>query len=129
MLRPDVVSAAHCHAPYGTAFSATVTGRAPIAQEARMVFEATRSSRTRAAAGSAIFDLGFHAVMFRGDDPELEKHCVPTRSQRTRSAPTLSPKTAPPTTWSAPTPACLKPDRSGRSWPLHRVASKCQRTF
>ena len=33
----------------------------------------------------AIFDLDFHAVMAWGHDPALEKHYVPTRSQRSRS--------------------------------------------
>jgi hypothetical protein len=33
----------------------------------------------------AIFDLDFHAVMHWGADPALEKHYVPTRSQRSRS--------------------------------------------
>jgi hypothetical protein len=33
----------------------------------------------------AIFDLDFHAVMHWGDDPALEKHYVPKRSQRARS--------------------------------------------
>ncbi len=33
----------------------------------------------------AIFDLDFHAVMHWGADPVLEKHYVPTRSQRARS--------------------------------------------
>ncbi len=33
----------------------------------------------------AIFDLDFHAVMHWGEDPALEKHYVPTRSQRARS--------------------------------------------
>jgi hypothetical protein len=33
----------------------------------------------------AIFDLDFHAVMHWGADPVLEKHYVPTRSQRSRS--------------------------------------------
>ena len=35
--------------------------------------------------GEAIFDLDFHAVMHWGQDPALEKHYVPTRSQRSRS--------------------------------------------
>jgi hypothetical protein len=35
--------------------------------------------------GEAIFDLDFHAVMHWGDDPALEKHYVPKRSQRARS--------------------------------------------
>jgi transposase len=38
-----------------------------------------------ATSDQAIFDLDFHAVMHWGDDPALEKHYVPTRSQRTRS--------------------------------------------
>jgi transposase len=33
----------------------------------------------------AIFDLDFHAVLHWGDDPVLEKHYVPSRSQRARS--------------------------------------------
>ena len=37
------------------------------------------------AAEEAIFDLDFHAVMHWGTDPALEKHYVPTRSQRARS--------------------------------------------
>jgi transposase-like protein len=35
--------------------------------------------------GEGIFDLDFHAVMHWGHDPVLEKHYVPTRSQRARS--------------------------------------------
>ncbi len=38
-----------------------------------------------ATAEEAIFDLDFHAVMHWGRDPALEKHYVPTRSQRARS--------------------------------------------
>jgi transposase len=38
-----------------------------------------------ATAEQAIFDLDFHAVMHWGQDPALEKHYVPTRSQRARS--------------------------------------------
>ncbi len=38
-----------------------------------------------AASEEAIFDLDFHAVMHWGADPVLEKHYVPTRSQRSRS--------------------------------------------
>jgi hypothetical protein len=38
-----------------------------------------------ATAGEAICDLDFHAVMHRGQDPVLEKHYVPSRSQRARS--------------------------------------------
>ena len=38
-----------------------------------------------ATASEAIFDLDFHAVMHWGQDPVLEKHYVPARSQRARS--------------------------------------------
>ena len=38
-----------------------------------------------ATAAEAIFDLDFHAVMHWGRDPVLERHYVPTRSQRARS--------------------------------------------
>jgi hypothetical protein len=38
-----------------------------------------------ASSDEAIFDLDFHAVMHWGADPALEKHYVPTRSQRARS--------------------------------------------
>ena len=38
-----------------------------------------------ATATEAIFDLGFHAIMHWGQDPVLEKHYVPSRSQRARS--------------------------------------------
>jgi len=38
-----------------------------------------------ATGAEAIFDLDFHAVMHWGHDPVLEKHYVPTRSQRARS--------------------------------------------
>ena len=38
-----------------------------------------------ASSGEAVFDLDFHAIMHWGRDPALEKHYVPTRSQRARS--------------------------------------------
>jgi transposase len=38
-----------------------------------------------ATGSEAIVDLDFHAVMHWGQDPVLEKHYVPTRSQRARS--------------------------------------------
>jgi len=38
-----------------------------------------------ATAAEAVFDLDFHAIMHWGHDPVLEKHYVPTRSQRARS--------------------------------------------
>ena len=38
-----------------------------------------------AGSDEGIFDLDFHAVMHWGNDPALEKHYVPARSQRARS--------------------------------------------
>jgi hypothetical protein len=38
-----------------------------------------------ATAEEAVFDLDFHAIMHWGQDPVLEKHYVPARSQRARS--------------------------------------------
>jgi hypothetical protein len=45
-----------------------------------------------ATAEDAIFDLDFHAIMQWGHDPALEKHYVPTRSQRARSVLTFFPQ-------------------------------------
>jgi hypothetical protein len=47
--------------------------------------DATMISAGLATAGEAIFDLDFHAIMHWGQDPVLEKHYVPSRSQRARS--------------------------------------------
>jgi len=65
----------------------------------------------------AIFDLDFHAIMAWGTDPALEKHYVPTRSQRSRSVLTFWTRTAAPTTSSTPTPTSPKPPRTARSSP------------
>ncbi len=40
---------------------------------------------TTGLAEGSVFDLDFHAVMHWGEDPVMERHYVPTRSQRTRS--------------------------------------------
>lgn len=37
--RPDIVAAAHCHTPYGTPFSATVSRLEPISQESCAFFD------------------------------------------------------------------------------------------
>jgi len=49
------------------------------ALDARMISAGLATSE------QAIFDLDFHAVLHWGDDPVLEKHYVPKRSQRARS--------------------------------------------
>ena len=47
--------------------------------------DTTMIDRGLATREEAIFDLDFHAIMYWGADPALEKHYVPTRSQRSRS--------------------------------------------
>jgi hypothetical protein len=47
--------------------------------------DTTMINRGLATSDQAIFDLDFHAIMHWGHDPVLEKHYVPTRSQRARS--------------------------------------------
>jgi len=47
--------------------------------------DASMISTGLASTDEAIFDLDFHAIMHWGQDPALEKHYVPTRSQRSRS--------------------------------------------
>ncbi|MGC1211616.1 MAG: transposase [Micromonospora sp.] len=57
-------------------------------QQQRRFLTALDSSMIKAGLttpGEAIFDLDFHAIMHWGTDPALEKHYVPTRSQRSRS--------------------------------------------
>jgi len=47
--------------------------------------DTTMTGTGLATTDEAIFDLDFHAIMHWGHDPALEKHYVPTRSQRSRS--------------------------------------------
>src|SRR6266536_399262 len=60
-----------------------------LAHDQQRAFLAALDTRMIAAglatSDQAIFDLDFHAVMHWGQDPALEKHYVPRRSQRTRS--------------------------------------------
>jgi transposase len=46
--------------------------------------DATMIGAGLATQAEAVFDLDFHAVMHWGNDPALEKHYVPARSQRAR---------------------------------------------
>jgi transposase len=50
-----------------------------------VALDAAMISSGLATGEQAIFDLDFHAVLHWGDDPVLEKHYVPKRSQRARS--------------------------------------------
>src|SRR5271166_956562 len=54
-------------------------------QKLLAALDAKMISAGLATANEAVFDLDFHAVMHGGQDPVLEKHYVPTRSQRARS--------------------------------------------
>jgi hypothetical protein len=54
-------------------------------QQFLAALDTTMIARGLASSDQAIFDLDFHAVMHWGTDPVLEKHYVPTRSQRARS--------------------------------------------
>ena len=76
-----------------------------------------------AADEEAIFDLDFHAVMHWGRDPVLEKHYVPTRSQRARSVLTFFAHPAP-TTSSTATPTSPRPPRPVRSSPSAITGSR-----
>jgi transposase len=50
-----------------------------------IALDAAMISTGLATSEQAIFDLDFHAIMHWGRDPVLEKHYLPTRSQRARS--------------------------------------------
>ena len=52
------------------------------------------------------FDLDFHAVMHYGEDPILEEHYVPKRSQRTASVLTFFAQDTTSAAPSTPTPIC-----------------------
>lgn len=54
-------------------------------QQFLAALDTTMIAHGLASSDQAIFDLDFHAVMHWGTDPALEKHYVPTRSQRARS--------------------------------------------
>ena len=68
-----------------------------------------------ATADEAVFDLDFHAVMHWGRDPVLEKHYVPTRSQRARSVLTFFAQDTGTHNLVYGKPTCPRPPRRGRS--------------
>jgi hypothetical protein len=68
--------------------TAALTSYSYRLQHSKQTAFLTALDKASLAAGLATGDelnLDFHAVMHRGDDPALEKHYVPRRSQRTRS--------------------------------------------
>lgn len=77
--------------------------------------DAAMISSGLASGEETIFDLDFHAVMHWGTDPALEKHYVPTRSQRARSVLTFFAQDSGTHTWSTPTPISPRPPRPARS--------------
>jgi hypothetical protein len=70
---------------YGCTSIAALAGPATGRSRGTAPGRAVQPGQGLASAEEAIFDLDFHAVMHWGSDPALEKHYVPTRSQRARS--------------------------------------------
>jgi DNA-binding CsgD family transcriptional regulator len=54
-------------------------------RQTRLLSATSRAMVDHGLVDGADFDLDFHAIQHFGDDPALEKHYVPKRSQRTRS--------------------------------------------
>jgi hypothetical protein len=79
--RAEVVSAAHCHTPYGTPFSASVTKLEPISQRRARSSVLTRSSTTKRSTsgttdgGKRIAVVGQQTVgCSRGRPRQIEMH-------------------------------------------------------
>lgn len=70
--------------PKATALT-TYSYRLDHARQQRFLAALDKASLTAGLAHGEAINLDFHAVMHWGDDPALEKHYVPRRSQRTRS--------------------------------------------
>jgi transposase len=70
--------------PKATALT-TYSYRLDHARQAKFLTSLDKASLTAGLAHGEAINLDFHAVMHWGDDPALEKHYVPRRSQRTRS--------------------------------------------
>jgi hypothetical protein len=70
--------------PKATALT-TYSYRLDHARQQRFLTALDKASLTAGLAHGETINLDFHAVMHWGDDPVLEKHYVPRRSQRTRS--------------------------------------------
>ncbi len=70
--------------PKATALT-TYSYRLEHSRQAAFLAALDRASLAAGLADGEALNLDFHAVMHWGDDPVLEKHYVPRRSQRTRS--------------------------------------------
>jgi Tetratricopeptide repeat len=70
--------------PKATALT-TYSYRLEHARQAAFLTAVDKAAITAGLATGDALNLDFHAVMHWGDDPVLEKHYVPRRSQRTRS--------------------------------------------
>jgi transposase len=70
--------------PKATALT-TYSYRLDHTRQQRFLAALDKASLTAGLAHGEAINLDFHAVMHWGDDPVLEKHYVPRRSQRTRS--------------------------------------------
>jgi hypothetical protein len=70
--------------PKATALT-TYSYRLDHAKQRRFLAALDKATLTAGLAAGEALNLDFHAVMHWGEDPALEKHYVPRRSQRTRS--------------------------------------------
>jgi len=70
--------------PKATALT-TCSYRLEHSRQAAFLAALDKAALAAGLAGGEALNLDFHAVMHWGDDPVLEKHYVPRRSQRTRS--------------------------------------------
>jgi hypothetical protein len=70
--------------PKATALT-TYSCRLQHARQAAFLAALDKAALARGLADGQALNLDFHAVMHWGEDPVLEKHYVPSRSQRTRS--------------------------------------------
>ena len=63
----------------------TYSYRVDHARQAAFLTALDKAAIRLGLAAGEVVNLDFHAVMHWGEDPALEKHYVPSRSQRTRS--------------------------------------------
>jgi hypothetical protein len=82
---PAAAAFAGLHTLPKTAALTSYSYRCQHSRQTAFLAALDRAALTAGLAAGDEFNLDFHAVMHWGDDPVLEKHYVPRRSQRTRS--------------------------------------------